>query len=184
MGDSLSRGHHLYRAQTQRVIVRVTWKTDVRHYKMQNVSETASHMVGAQCMTVEWGNFIPWAHVSYRQRERQLASCTTENESIVPGVVCLPLNERGMQDLTHSRHVSLSRLWEVVMDREAWRAAIHGVAKSWTRLSEWTELTEADFLRVSILKPWVHSHRNIKVLYSPVRCGFRVILSGDTDKQM
>ena len=36
--------------------------------------------------------------------------------------------------------VSLSELLELVMDREAWRAAVHGVAKNWTRLSDWTEL--------------------------------------------
>ena len=36
--------------------------------------------------------------------------------------------------------MSLSELWEFVMDREAWRAVIHGVAKSQTRLSNWTEL--------------------------------------------
>ena len=63
---------------------------------------------------------------------------------------------RWLDGITDSMDITLSELRELVMDREAWHAVIHGVAKSWTRLSDWTELNWTELLyNVVLVLPYI-----------------------------
>ena len=71
---------------------------------------------------------------------------------------------RWLDGITNSMDMNLGELRELVMDREAWRAAIHGVARSWTRLSDWTELLRTKISSHTTMTPASHPESQLCII--------------------